>query len=162
MFPSCFPEAQFSYAGTSNVLHKFLTYRSPGPIFIPRDKGFTTNGPYTLPSWLSEEDVNYYANKYNQTEFTGALNYYRALNLNWELTAPWTGAKVNVPVKFIVGDLDLTYNSPGTKDFIHGGGFKSYVPFLEEIVMMEGVGHFINEERAEEISTHIYKFIKNF
>ncbi|KAF9608637.1 hypothetical protein IFM89_010421 [Coptis chinensis] len=51
---------------------------------------------------------------------------------------------------------------PGTKDFIHGGGFKSYVPFLEEIVVMEGVGHFINKERAEEISTHIYKFIKNF
>ena len=41
---------------------------------------------------------------------------------NWELTAAWTGAQVKVPVKFIVGDQDLTYNSVGTKDFIHKGG----------------------------------------
>ena len=29
----------------------------------------------------------------------------------WELTGPWTGSKVKVPTKFIVGDLDLTYTT---------------------------------------------------
>ena len=83
-------------------------------------------------------------------------------NRNWELTAPWTGAQIKVPVKFIVGDLDLTYNLVGTKDYIHKGGFKKDVPFLEEIVVMEGVGHFINEERADEINQHIYDFFCKF
>ena len=81
---------------------------------------------------------------------------------NWELTAPWTGTQIKVPVKFIVGDQDLVYNSLGAKDFIHKGGFKKHVPFLEEVVIMEGVGHFINEERPNEISEHIHDFIKKF
>lgn len=78
------------------------------------------------------------------------------------MTAPWTGAQVKVPVKFIVGELDLTYNAPGVKDYIHKGGFKKYVPFLQEVVVMEGVGHFLHEERPEEINKHIYDFIQKF
>ncbi|KAK9132964.1 hypothetical protein Scep_012492 [Stephania cephalantha] len=124
-------------------------------------KGLTPNGSLPLPSWLSEADVKYYTSKYQQKGFTGPLNYYRALDLTWELTAPWTGAQVKVPTKFIVGDMDLTYNSPGVKDFIHNGGFKKFVPNLE-VVVMKGVGHFINEEKARDISAHIYSFIKKF
>jgi len=81
---------------------------------------------------------------------------------NWELTAPWTGVKIKVPVKFIVGDLDLTYNSRGVKDYIHKGGFKRDVPFLQDEVVMEGGGHFINQERPNEISDQIYDFIQKF
>jgi pimeloyl-ACP methyl ester carboxylesterase len=82
--------------------------------------------------------------------------------INWELNAPWTGTQVKVPVKFIVGDLDLTYNAPGVKEYIHKGGFKKYVPFLQEVVVMEGVAHFIHEERPDEINKHIYDFIQKF
>lgn len=81
---------------------------------------------------------------------------------NWELTAPWTGAQVNVPEKFIVGDQDLTYNMPGIQDFIHKGGLNKYVPLLDEVVVMEGVGHFINEEKPDEITEHICNFFKHF
>ncbi|XP_061349091.1 uncharacterized protein LOC133294449 isoform X2 [Gastrolobium bilobum] len=80
---------------------------------------------------------------------------------NWELTAPWTGAQVKVPVKFIVGDLDLTYNAPGAKDYIHKGGFKKDVPLLEDVVVIEGAGHFVHQERADEINKHIYDFFQN-
>lgn len=81
---------------------------------------------------------------------------------NWELMALWTGVQIKVPVKFIVGDLDLTYNTPGVKDFIHKGGFKKHVPFLQELVIMEGVAHYINQEKPQEVSEHIYDFIKKF
>lgn len=80
----------------------------------------------------------------------------------WELTAAWTGAQIKVPVKFIVGDLDTTYNTPGVKEYIHEGGFKKDVPLLEEVVVMEGVAHFINQEKPEETSGHIYDFIQKF
>ncbi|KAI3449459.1 hypothetical protein Pfo_006124 [Paulownia fortunei] len=118
--------------------------------------------PTTMPSWLSEDDVQYYASKFNQKGFTGGLNYYRAMDLNWELTAPWTGVQIKVPVKFIVGDVDLTYNTPGAKEYIHNGGFKRRVPFLQELVIMEGVAHFLNQEKPEETSEHIYDFIQRF
>ncbi|KAL9353527.1 hypothetical protein Peur_056207 [Populus x canadensis] len=147
-------EAEFAEIGTEKVLKEFLTYRTPAPLFIPKGQGFNgkpLDTPIVLPSWLSEEDVKYYTSKYEQKGFTGGLNYYRNLDRNWELTAPWTGAQVKVPVKFIVGDQDLTYNSLGAKDYIAKGGFKRDVPFLQDLVVMEGVGHFINEEKPEEI-----------
>ncbi|KAI3449461.1 hypothetical protein Pfo_006126 [Paulownia fortunei] len=143
---------------------KFLTSRNPAPLRVPKEVGFggSSHKPITMPSWLSEDDVQYYASKFNQKGFTGGLNYYRAMDLNWELTAPWTGVQIKVPVKFIVGDVDLTYNTPGVKEYIHNGGFKRQVPFLQELVIMEGVAHFLNQEKPEETSEHIYDFIQKF
>ena len=69
---------------------------------------------------------------------------------------------MKVPVKFIVGDLDMVYTTPGTQEYVHGGGFKRDVPFLEEPVIMKDAGHFLNQERAEEINHHIHHFIKMF
>ncbi|KAJ6940932.1 hypothetical protein NC651_006905 [Populus alba x Populus x berolinensis] len=76
--------------------------------------------------------------------------------------APWTGSPITVPAKFIVGDLDLLYNIPGLKDHIHNGGFKKDVPVLEEVVVMEGVAHFLQQEKPEEVNKHIYDFVKKF
>ncbi|KAF6176747.1 hypothetical protein GIB67_031558 [Kingdonia uniflora] len=69
-------EAKFASVGTKTVLKKFLTYRDPGPLMIPTDKGFAPNGPITLPCWLSEKDIDYYTTKYEKTGFTGGFNYY--------------------------------------------------------------------------------------
>jgi pimeloyl-ACP methyl ester carboxylesterase len=78
---------------------------------------------------------------------------------NWELTAPWTGVK-GVPVKFIVGELDKFYTETGAKEYVDDGEFKKDVPSLEETVIIKGVGHFLHQERKEEINDHIREFIK--
>ncbi|XP_021280275.1 LOW QUALITY PROTEIN: uncharacterized protein LOC110413678 [Herrania umbratica] len=156
-------EEDFAQMDTAKIMKIFLTSRNPRPPRIPKETGFRGYpDPQPLPSWLSEEDINYFASKFNEKGFTGGLNYYRALDLSWELMAPWTGLQIKVPVKFIVGDLDITYHNPGAKEYIHNGGFKKDVPFLQEVVVMEGVAHFINQEKPEEISRHIYDFIKKF
>ncbi|CAK9152505.1 unnamed protein product [Ilex paraguariensis] len=158
-------EAEIAHYGSAQVLRKILTDRKPGPPCLPKDNPFgirPNSPPPTLPSWFSEDDLKYYTDKYELKGFTGALNYYRALDLNWELTAPWTGVQVKVPVKFIVGDQDMMYTTAGGKEYVHSGTFKKDVPMLEEIVVMEEVGHFINQERAEEINFHIHDFIKKF
>ncbi|XP_026444968.1 uncharacterized protein LOC113345407 isoform X2 [Papaver somniferum] len=148
-------EAEFARVGTETVLRKFLSYHTPAPLKIPRDKGFAPEGQPTLPSWLSEEDIQYYTSRYEKSGFTGGFNYYRNINVNWELTAQWTGAQVKVPVKFMVGDQDLCYHMVGMKAYIHSGLMKRDVPFLQEVVVLKGVGHFIMEERADEISGHM-------
>ncbi|XP_065863686.1 uncharacterized protein [Euphorbia lathyris] len=157
-------EAEFAELGTERVMKEFLTYRHPGPLFFPKGKVFSRSpdNPLVLPDWLSEEDVQYYTNKFEKKGFTGGLNYYRNLDLNWELTAAWTGAKVKVPVKYIVGDQDLTYNSLNNKDYIEKGGFKRDVPFLQEVVIMEGAAHFITQEKPVEITNHISDFFHKF
>ncbi|KMZ59284.1 hypothetical protein ZOSMA_6G02210 [Zostera marina] len=75
--------------------------------------------------------------------------------------APWQGSKVNVPVKFITGDEDIVYTMLGNKEFIHNGNFKKNVPMLQDVIIMEGVGHFLQQEKPQEITDHIYQFIKN-
>ncbi|KAI4332028.1 hypothetical protein L6164_016969 [Bauhinia variegata] len=158
-------EAQIAEVGVPYVLKNILTTRKTGPPIFPKGeygKGFNPDTPETLPPWLSEQDLAYFVSKFEKTGFTGGLNYYRNFDRNWELTAPWTGAQVKVPVKFITGDLDMVYTSGWIKPYIHSDQFKKDVPSLEEVVIQEGVAHFNNQETAEEITNHIYNFIKKF
>ncbi|GJR91132.1 bifunctional epoxide hydrolase 2-like protein [Tanacetum coccineum] len=160
-------EQEFAKVDTKRQLAASYCNRNPSPPKLPKDYAKNFNPPpYTLPSWFTEEDLDYFASKYRATGFTGGFNYYRCFDLldcrNWELCAAWMGSKIMVPVKFIVGDLDLTYHFPGAKEYIHGDAFKKLVPGLEEVVVMEGVGHFINQEKPQEINNHIYDFITKF
>lgn len=158
-------EAEIASYGTAEVLKRILISRKPGPPCFPKEDPFgprALDTPIPLPSWFSEEDLKYNTDKFDQKGFTGGLNYYRALDLNWELMAPWTGAQVTVPTKFVIGDQDMVYTTPGIKEYVLGGGFKKDVPMLEDVVVMEGVAHFLNQERSEETNAYILDFIKKF
>lgn len=74
-------EAEISRVGGEQVLKKILTSIGPGPIRLPKEDPFGVDPEIALPSWFSEADLEYYASKFNQTGFTGGLNYYRALDL---------------------------------------------------------------------------------
>ncbi|KAI6674599.1 hypothetical protein NL676_002505 [Syzygium grande] len=161
-------EEDFAKVDTAKLMKLILTSRDPGPHRMPKDKGFSEltkqfeQHQIELPSWLTEDDINYFAAEFSRTGFTGALNYYRCLDLSSELSALWDGVPISVPTKFIVGDLDLTYHIPGVKEHIHGGGFKQAVPNLEEVVVMEGLAHFLQQEKPQEVTAHILDFFKKF
>lgn len=76
-------EAEFAQMGAETVIKEFLTIRTPGPIILPKGKGFghSPDAQITLPSWVSEQDVKYYAAKFDKNGFTGGINYYRNINL---------------------------------------------------------------------------------
>ena len=58
------------------------------------------------PPWLTEADVDFYAAEFARTGFRGGLNWYRNIDRNWELLAPFAGAAVTVPALYIAGDRD--------------------------------------------------------
>ncbi|KAI3778859.1 hypothetical protein L2E82_08246 [Cichorium intybus] len=61
--------------------------------------------PSSLPPWITEEEIQAYADKFQETGFTGGLNYYRAMT--WDLEAPRQGAKIRVREKPVrVGNVD--------------------------------------------------------
>ncbi|CAI0423393.1 unnamed protein product [Linum tenue] len=159
-------EEEFAEVETGKMMVKLFTlFSKPDPPMVPRETRFRgLPDPPSLPSWLSEEDIQYYASKFNKTGFTGGLNYYRAFPLTGELMGPWAGGdcKYTVPAKFIVGDQDVAYGMVGLKDYIHSEEFKKEVPLLEEVVVMKGVPHFPNLVKPQEITQHIYDFIKRF
>lgn len=75
-------EEDFAQISTASLMKIFLTRRSAEPPCMSKEGGYRNRpDPPTLPSWLSEEDVNYYAAKFNQKGFTGPLNYYRCFDL---------------------------------------------------------------------------------
>jgi len=63
-------------------MKRLLTYRTPGPLIIPKDKSFWGSKGETipLPSWLTEEDVAYFVSKFKEKGFCGPVNYYRNFN----------------------------------------------------------------------------------
>src|SRR5208337_3938323 len=63
---------------------------------VPRSGAFLTRlvDPPTLPSWLTEADIDVYAGEFARTGFRGGLNWYRNIDRNRELLAPFVGLKV--------------------------------------------------------------------
>ncbi|EPS69185.1 hypothetical protein M569_05583, partial [Genlisea aurea] len=158
-----FQNPKSSKVGSAAVIKSILSNRSPDPPRLPAENPFGFNdSKLRLPDWLTEEDLKTYSENFDRSGFTGGLNYYRALDLNWELTGGLDGAKVTVPVKLIVGELDMVYNMVGVKEYVHGGGIKRDVPLLEDCVVIPNAGHFINQEAPHLINSHVLDFIRKF
>lgn len=115
-----------------------------------------------LPDWMTEEDLAHYVAEFKKNGFTPPLNYYRAFDLSWELTAPWTGSKVAVPAVFMIGDQDLLFDYPGMAAYIRTNAMAASVPLLEEATVLEGVRHFLHLEKPDEVNDRILRFLKTF
>ena len=128
---------------------------------VPRTGGFLTRmiDPERLPSWLTEADVDFYAAEFARTGFRGGLNWYRNLDRNWELMAPFDGLRVQVPALYVAGDRDLVVRFPGAEQLI--ANLKTFVPELRATVMLPGCGHWTQQERAAEVNAALIEFLRN-
>ncbi len=127
---------------------------------VPRGGGFLNprDAPATLPSRLTETDVDFYAGEFARAGFRGGLNWYRNIDRNWELLAPWTGAKVTVPALYIAGDRDLVLAFRGMDQLLPA--LKQFVPNLQRTVILPGCGHWTQQERPREVNDAMLGFLK--
>jgi pimeloyl-ACP methyl ester carboxylesterase len=114
--------------------------------------------PERLPAWLFEADVDFYTAEFERTGFAGGLNWYRNLDRSWELSAPWQGAKVTPPALYVVGDRDLVYHFPGSRELI--ANLRALVPNLTRTIVLEGCGHWTQQERPSEVNGAILEFLR--
>ena len=126
---------------------------------VPRSAGLlsTFDNPTNLPSWLTEADVDFYAGEFKRSGFRGGLNWYRNIDRNWELLAPWSGAKVTVPALYMAGDRDLVVAFKGMDQLLPA--FKQWVPKLADTVMLPGCGHWTQQERPAEVNAAMIRFL---
>ena len=131
-----------------------------GIFMVPRDGGFLTHtiDPETLPAWLSEADIDFYTAEFKRTGFRGGLNWYRNIDRNWELLAPFAGALVTVPALFVAGDRDLVVRFPGMDQLIPN--LSKFVPRLTRTVLLAGCGHWTQQERPAEVNAAMLEFLK--
>jgi pimeloyl-ACP methyl ester carboxylesterase len=129
-------------------------------VMVPRSGGFLgqTTDPDTLPPWLTAADVEFYAAEFSRTGFRGGLNWYRNIDRNWELLAPFAGAVVTVPAVYIAGDRDLVVRFPGMEQLI--ANLSTFVPQLRRTVMLPGCGHWTQQERAREVNDAMLEFLE--
>jgi pimeloyl-ACP methyl ester carboxylesterase len=127
---------------------------------VPRNGGFLTGmpSPPALPAWLTEADVDFYAAEFARTGFRGGLNWYRNIDKNWELLAPYAGAKVSVPALYVAGDRDLVVAFRGMDQLIPN--LRNFVPLLHKTIMLPGCGHWTQQERAPEVTAAMIEFIR--
>lgn len=64
------------------------------------------SGDAPLPDWISPDEFEHYVTEFGRTGFTGALNWYRNYDRNWETTPHLAGAQTTVPALFVGGTAD--------------------------------------------------------
>lgn len=108
-----------------------------------------------LPRWLEEQDLATLAAEFQRTGFTGGLNYYRNMDRNWALTPFLNGAKLLQRTLFLAGSADPVL------EFLDEEyqALEANVPNLWKKVLIPGAGHWIQQERPDEVSQWLVAFL---
>jgi pimeloyl-ACP methyl ester carboxylesterase len=122
-------------------------------------KEMPTPAEIAAAKWLTDDELAVYVGEYERTGFQGGLNWYRARTsgrVTPELEI-FTGRTIDQPSTFISGKSDWgNYQSPGALEKMQ----KSACTNMKEIHMVEGAGHWVQQEQAAEVSRLLLKFLK--
>jgi pimeloyl-ACP methyl ester carboxylesterase len=133
--------------GEENV---FLQMTTPGPGgFIDR-----LPEPDGLPAWITQDEVDHYVAAFTETGFTGPLNWYRNFDRNWQLTETTPSPTIDVPTLFLGGTADPALAMTPrdrVRDVVSG-------PYRE--VMIEGAGHWLQQERPNDVNAALLEFLQ--
>jgi pimeloyl-ACP methyl ester carboxylesterase len=94
---------------------------------------------------LTEDEVSVFAGTFEQTGFTGGLNWYRNFDRNWELTKRFEGAHVHQPSLMVTAEWDPVL-SPALAQ-----GMDQWVDDLETHMIAE-CGHWTQQEHPSELN----------
>jgi len=94
---------------------------------------------------------------FEERGFRGPLNWYRNMDTNWYLTAPWAPGHVTVPATYLVGDLDPAYAMYQANGWI--ADMERTVPNLADSRVLPGCGHWVGEERPDDVNNTILAFL---
>ncbi|MEV0995107.1 alpha/beta hydrolase [Nonomuraea sp. NPDC050202] len=134
-----------------------LSGEGQGAYFVPRGGRLRDRFPQdTLPSWLTEADLDVYAGEFERTGLTGALNRYRNVDRDWEDLAAWDGAPITQPALFIGGALDASTT------WMAGAieAFPRTLPGLAGAHLLDGCGHWVQQERPEEVNRLVIDWLR--
>lgn len=114
--------------------------------------------PAQLPAWLSADDLAVYGAAFAASGFRGPLNWYRNLRRNPGLLAPWRGLPIRQPSLFIAGTRDAVLRFPASQGQIDA--YPRTLPGLRGCHLLEGAGHWIQRERADEVNRLLLGFLR--
>jgi pimeloyl-ACP methyl ester carboxylesterase len=116
----------------------------------------TCTDPDKLPAWLSEADIDYFTAEFERTGFSGGLNWYRNIDSRWQQTPFLAELKLQQPTLFIAGDQDAVIT-------IRRSAYDKLeqdVPNLRNKILLAGAGHWIQQERADDVNRLLLEFLQ--
>ena len=122
----------------------------------PKDKKHGDTLLHRLPEpdmplpWLSEEDVAYYASEFRASGFRGPLNRYRNHERDHAFLTSLDDHRIHQPSLFIGGTRDLVL-AMFRGDPVEA--MKPWLPGLKSAHLLEGCGHWTQQERPDEVNT---------
>lgn len=109
-------------------------------------------------TWLPDEELRVYSTEYARNGFQGGLQWYRCRTdgrYNADL-AVFSGHTIDVPSCFIAGKSDWgIYQVPGDFERMQA----SACTRMLECHLVDGAGHWVQQEQAEEVSRLLLQFI---
>uniref|UniRef100_A0A0W0G5Q7 Putative alpha/beta-hydrolase n=1 Tax=Moniliophthora roreri TaxID=221103 RepID=A0A0W0G5Q7_MONRR len=121
----------------------------------------TSDEPDATLAWLPDDQLAVYTKEYERTGFQGGLNWYRCMtDAKWSLELQvFSGKRIVVPGMFISGKQDWgTYQSPGAAESMRDHICERMD--AEDFVLIEGAGHWVQQERSSEVVKHISRFLE--
>ena len=110
----------------------------------------------TLPPWLSEAHFAEYVEAFSAGGFRGPIDWYRCIDLNWSLTAFLQDRTIDQPSLFLVGERDPVRRYAGQ----HEAGLGKWLTDLRGQTVLPGAGHWLQQERPDEINAALLGFLK--
>ena len=122
----------------------------------PRKAEFAVGFPEPVRARI--DDLAHLVEAYRVSGFRGGFNWYRNIDRNWELTAPWHGAQIHQLALFIAGSNDSVIT--GLIGAKRVGDMERVVPNLTRKLIIDGAGHWIQQERPAEVNAALIGFLK--
>ena len=126
--------------------------------FDPDARGFfdvVVEPPGPL-SWLSEADLDAFVESFSHHgTFAGGLNWYRNIDRNSELLASFAGKRIEQPALFIGAEHDSIFGQ--THESVLAT--RAAIPNLRDPVWIAGSGHWIQQEKPDEVNDALTAFL---
>ena len=159
MFSRMRPEADQVWADARVTFPTNLYWSSAAPppedrwTLFNRDLPKYKQSPPALPDWVDPHDLADAIADFVRTGFHGALNYYRSIQLSFDLSAPFKGKLVEQPSFFLTGEAD------GLNQ-LSGNDLEQSLPGLLGQIVLPGVGHWPQLEASSETNAVLLEFLR--
>ncbi|MDO1560224.1 alpha/beta hydrolase [Brevundimonas sp. 2R-24] len=108
------------------------------------------------PPWMSADHLAEYADAFGRTGFRPAFDWYRNIDRNWALTSAFQDKRIEVPALFLAGEADpVRLYAQGAE-----AELDQWVPNLRGKVIVPGAGHWLQQERPDEVNAALLDFLK--
>lgn len=124
-----------------------------GPGFLDR-----LVDPHSVPSWLTEADLDYFASQFRNGGFRGPLNRYRNSERDFEQLAAFDGKLITQPTAFLAGSLDAVLRMIPGVDMVDL--MREQFIDLRYVRLIEDAGHWLQQERPAEVNAALLAFLR--